>query len=111
MFQGVYNGAQKHPSDLDIVLERSWQTGLDKIIITVGTLTDVKDAAEIARKDGNLDISTFIKFNRTIHQIPCFQIVCILRWAVIRRVVMSLKPIPISTMQIFAQPLRRTEIK
>lgn len=61
MFQGVYNGTQKHPSDLDIVLERSWQTGLDKIIITVGTLTDVKDTAEIARKDGNLDISAFIK--------------------------------------------------
>lgn len=53
MFQGVYNGSQKHPNDLDVVLERSWQTGLDKIIITVGTLSDVKDAAEIARKNGN----------------------------------------------------------
>lgn len=54
MFQGIYNGSQKHPNDLDIVLERSWNTGLDKIIITVGTITDTKDAIEIAKRDGNL---------------------------------------------------------
>lgn len=52
MFRGVYNGTQKHPDDLDIVLERSWSTGLEKIIITVGTITDTKDAVEIAQKDG-----------------------------------------------------------
>lgn len=52
MFQGIYNGSQKHPSDLDFVLERSWATGLEKIIITVGTISDTKDALEIAQKDG-----------------------------------------------------------
>lgn len=52
MFRGVYNGSQKHPDDLDIVLERSWNTGLKKIIITVGTITDTEDAAKIAQKDG-----------------------------------------------------------
>lgn len=52
MFRGVYNGSQKHPDDLDIVLERSWSTGLEKIIITVGTITDTEDAAKIAQKDG-----------------------------------------------------------
>lgn len=55
MFQGIYNGNQKHPSDLDVVLERSWATGLQKIIITVGTISDTKDAMEIAQKDGKMD--------------------------------------------------------
>lgn len=52
MFRGIYNGTQKHPDDLDIVLERSWNTGLEKIIITVGTITDTEDVAKIAQKDG-----------------------------------------------------------
>lgn len=52
MFQGIYNGSQKHPNDLDIILERSWNSGLDKIIITVGTITDTDDAVNIAKKDG-----------------------------------------------------------
>lgn len=60
MFQGIYNGFQKHPKDLDIVLERSWCTGLDKIIITVGTINDVKDAAEIAQKDGMNEVFCII---------------------------------------------------
>lgn len=53
MFQGIYNGSQKHPNDLDIVLNRSWSTGLEKIIITVGTITDTDDAAKLAAKDGS----------------------------------------------------------
>lgn len=52
MFQGIYNGSQKHPNDLDIVLNRSWCNGLEKIIITVGTITDTEDAAKLAQKDG-----------------------------------------------------------
>lgn len=52
MFRGSYNGSQKHPDDLDIVLKRSWTNGLEKIIITVGTISDVEDAFKIAQKDG-----------------------------------------------------------
>lgn len=52
MFQGLYNGNQKHPSDLDVVLERSWAAGMQKIIITVGTIADRQDALAIAQKDG-----------------------------------------------------------
>lgn len=52
MFQGIYNGSQKHPNDLDIILDRSWANGLDKIIITVGTINDTEDAVKIAQKDG-----------------------------------------------------------
>lgn len=52
MFEGIYNGSQKHPNDLDVVLDRSWQTGLQKIIITVGTIKDSDAAAKLAAKDG-----------------------------------------------------------
>lgn len=52
MFQGIYNGSQKHPSDLDVVLERCWSAGLQKIIITVGSIADRKQAVDIAQKDG-----------------------------------------------------------
>lgn len=52
MFQGVYGNSQKHPNDLSTVLERSWQRGLDKIIITVGTITDIPETVQIAEKDG-----------------------------------------------------------
>uniref|UniRef100_A0A1B0DH00 Large ribosomal subunit protein uL14 n=2 Tax=Phlebotominae TaxID=7198 RepID=A0A1B0DH00_PHLPP len=43
MFQGVYGGSQKHQADLDIVLKRSWDMGMQKIIVTVGNLSDVED--------------------------------------------------------------------
>lgn len=52
MFQGIYNGTQKHVADLDVVLNRAWTTGMEKIIITVGTVADAKEAIDIAQKDG-----------------------------------------------------------
>lgn len=52
MFQGIYNGSQKHPDDLDIVLERAWTSGLDKIIVTVGSINDHADAVKLVKKDG-----------------------------------------------------------
>lgn len=61
MFQGIYNGSQKHPNDLDIVLRRSWATGLDKIIITVGTIIDADEAAKVAQTDGMYDF--LLKFS------------------------------------------------
>lgn len=53
MFQGIYGGSRKHPDDLDIVLDRSWSNGLEKIIVTVGTITDIDDAVKLTQKDGN----------------------------------------------------------
>lgn len=58
MFQGIYNGSQKHPNDLDIVLNRAWTSGLDKIIVTVGSVSDHVDAIKLVQKDGN-----FLEFN------------------------------------------------
>jgi TatD DNase family protein len=52
MYQGIYNGLQKHQPDLDKVLERSWNNNLSKIIITAGNLEDSKKALEIAKTDG-----------------------------------------------------------
>lgn len=61
MFQGVYNNSQKHPNDLNTVLDRSWQRGLDKIIITVGTINDIPETVKIAEQDG-----TFRRKNQSI---------------------------------------------
>ena len=52
MYQGEYHGKTKHKPDLDKVLERSWQNGLDKMIITGGSLEDAKKALEVARTSG-----------------------------------------------------------
>ncbi|XP_017148174.1 putative deoxyribonuclease TATDN1 [Drosophila miranda] len=54
MFQGCYGGSQKHVADLDIVLKRAWQQGLQKIIITAGCLKDVDEALELTAKDERL---------------------------------------------------------
>ncbi|XP_033221386.1 putative deoxyribonuclease TATDN1 isoform X1 [Belonocnema kinseyi] len=54
MYQGIYHGSQKHQSDLDKVLERSWANNLSKIIITAGSVNESKKALEIARTDDRL---------------------------------------------------------
>lgn len=36
MFSGFYNGSQKHQADLNQVLSRAFQAGLEKIIVTAG---------------------------------------------------------------------------
>ncbi|KAG8239459.1 hypothetical protein J437_LFUL017593 [Ladona fulva] len=54
MFQGIYNGSPKHEPDIKSVLNRAWNAGLDKIIVTGGSLDDCKDALKIARGDGRL---------------------------------------------------------
>uniref|UniRef100_A0A182PG64 Deoxyribonuclease TATDN1 n=1 Tax=Anopheles epiroticus TaxID=199890 RepID=A0A182PG64_9DIPT len=51
MYQGIYNGSTKHEPDLSHVLQRSWAGGLDKIIITVGTLSDCEPTFEIVKAD------------------------------------------------------------
>ncbi|XP_068146306.1 deoxyribonuclease TATDN1 [Drosophila tropicalis] len=54
MFQGCYGGSQKHQPDLDLVLQRAWNQGLDRIIITAGCLKDVDEALTLAEKDDRL---------------------------------------------------------
>lgn len=51
MYQGLYHGSKKHEPDLDTVLARAWDGGLDKMIITGGSLTDSQKAIEMAQSD------------------------------------------------------------
>lgn len=52
MFQGMYNNSLKHPADYKNVLQRAWQSGMDKIILTVGTITEADEALKFASEDG-----------------------------------------------------------
>ncbi|XP_037294987.1 putative deoxyribonuclease TATDN1 [Manduca sexta] len=54
MYQGVYHGSKKHEPDLDVVLSRAWSGGLDKMIITGGSLEDSKKAIDMSRSDARL---------------------------------------------------------
>uniref|UniRef100_A0A1I8P2V7 Deoxyribonuclease TATDN1 n=1 Tax=Stomoxys calcitrans TaxID=35570 RepID=A0A1I8P2V7_STOCA len=57
MFRGLYGGSQKHQDDLELVLKRSWTQGLQKMIITVGTLNEADEALSLAQKDDRLYIT------------------------------------------------------
>ena len=52
MYQGEYHGSKKHEADLEQVLLRAWDQGLDKMIITGGNLEESKKSIEIAKTDG-----------------------------------------------------------
>lgn len=51
MYQGLYNGKQCHAADLKTVLSRAIQFGLEKIIITGGSLEDSEKALKVAKSD------------------------------------------------------------
>jgi TatD DNase family protein len=52
VFNGVYSGTKKHDPDRTQVLDRAWQVGVQKIILTVGTIFDCAPAFKIAATDG-----------------------------------------------------------
>lgn len=54
MFQGQYMGKQYHSPDLPQVLERAWSAGVQKIIITAGSLPESKAALQLAQTDERL---------------------------------------------------------
>lgn len=54
MFRGIYNSSQKHPDDFTHMLNRSKEYGIEKIIVTGGTLNDSVEALKIAQGDQNL---------------------------------------------------------
>ncbi|KAN0031315.1 hypothetical protein ACTA71_010404 [Dictyostelium dimigraforme] len=57
MFIGQYNnnGKQYHEADLKQVLERAWSIGMEKIIITSGRLSEVKESLELIKTYCNQD--------------------------------------------------------
>lgn len=54
MYQGIYHDSKKHAPDLSEVLDRAWNQGLKKIMITGGSLEDSKKALDLAQTDGTL---------------------------------------------------------
>ncbi|KAH8415937.1 hypothetical protein KR222_004327 [Zaprionus bogoriensis] len=54
MFRGIYGGSTKHQADLQLVLERAWQQGLQRLIITSGCVSDVDEALQLTAKDERL---------------------------------------------------------
>lgn len=54
MFRGVYHSKRKHDDDFNSVLERAWNFGLEKIIVTGGSLNESKEALQLANSDDKL---------------------------------------------------------
>lgn len=54
MFKGIYNGKRYHAGDLRSVLERAWNAGVDRIIVTGGSLEESREALALAETDGRL---------------------------------------------------------
>ena len=91
MYQGIYNGTQKHQPDLENVLERSWNNNLSKIIITAGTLTESQKALEIAKTDGNTNLLISSRLKNFQLQIFYLQIDYFQLLVVIQQGVMNLR--------------------
>lgn len=49
VFIGNYRGKQKHKDDLEIVLARAKSAGVDKVIVTGGSLSESEEALKLAR--------------------------------------------------------------
>ncbi|CAM8884850.1 unnamed protein product [Rhodiola kirilowii] len=54
MFKGIYNGKQYHKADIAAVLSRAWSAGVERIIVTGGSLEESREALAIAETDGRL---------------------------------------------------------
>ncbi|KAI8482435.1 TatD DNase [Branchiostoma belcheri] len=54
MFRGLYHGSQKHQDDLQDVLERAFNNGVEKIMVTGGSLQDSREALELAKTNDAL---------------------------------------------------------
>lgn len=54
MFKGLYHGKQCHTPDIAAVLSRAWSAGVDRIIVTGGSLEESKEALAIAETDARL---------------------------------------------------------
>ena len=53
-YQGVYHDKIRHDADIDVVLQRAFENGLEAIMITSSGLQESKDALEMAKKDKRL---------------------------------------------------------
>ncbi|KAG8483794.1 hypothetical protein CXB51_023477 [Gossypium anomalum] len=71
MFKGIYNGKQHHVSDIATVLSRAWNAGVDRIIVTGGSLEESKEALAIAETDGLIFITGRLFCTVGVHPTRC----------------------------------------
>jgi TatD DNase family protein len=50
MYRGEYHGKARHPSDLDQVVTRAHEAGVERILITGTSIKETRDALELAKK-------------------------------------------------------------
>lgn len=50
MYQGEYHGKTRHPSDLEAVVKRAHEAGVERILITGTSLSESKAALDLAKK-------------------------------------------------------------
>lgn len=50
MYLGIYNGKKAHEPDISQVLARANNFGVEKIIVTAGSLVDVKGAIALTKQ-------------------------------------------------------------
>jgi TatD DNase family protein len=54
VFDGRYSGSRKHDADRQQVLDKAWNVGVEKIILTVGSILEIDPALKIADNDDRL---------------------------------------------------------
>lgn len=57
MYQGQYHGKSRHPSDVEAVVERARQHGVERILITGTSLSESREALSMAQRFGMLRIA------------------------------------------------------
>eukprot|EP00959_Pyramimonas_sp_CCMP1952_P274583 5740112-Pyramimonas_sp.AAC.2 len=51
MYQGEYHGKQAHDGDMDAVLNRAWAAGVERVMVTAGQLSEVKEVGTAPDND------------------------------------------------------------
>ena len=54
MFRGEYGGKPAHDGDLDAVLDRAWAAGVERIIVTAGSLAEARAVLELCERHERL---------------------------------------------------------
>lgn len=54
MFRGIYHSTKKHSDDFAFMMKRAKEAGVEKMIVTGGSLTDSKEALSIAQENEHL---------------------------------------------------------
>eukprot|EP00455_Lapot_gusevi_P001488 TRINITY_DN10593_c0_g2_i1.p1 TRINITY_DN10593_c0_g2~~TRINITY_DN10593_c0_g2_i1.p1 ORF type:complete len:359 (-),score=38.12 TRINITY_DN10593_c0_g2_i1:166-1122(-) len=68
MYQGIYHGKQAHDVDIDTVLDRAKAAGVEKILVTAGSLEESKQALDFVR---NPKYSNFLFSTVGVHPTRC----------------------------------------